>query len=185
MDRAAAFTTILAFLEGFRHCFTRRAFPYFVEFVEALWLEGSRRTVTRIWEFADARRHFSCYHRFLTTYRWNVGTVACRSGSGTAALAPVAVEVRLGAARGRKDCPSGGRGLRDRVGPPVSVLFRGLAVSGGGGVGGDVGGGGCSEGWEGTKGTEGTSGTKDGSDGVGVVCEGGERAVSVLLRARW
>lgn len=78
MDRAAALNAIVALLDGFRQCFTQPGFYYFREFVLTAWLGEGRRTVTAVWQAAAGPRHFSCFHRFLATYRWSAAGVARR-----------------------------------------------------------------------------------------------------------
>ena len=78
MDRAAALFFIVAFLPEFRHCFTAPGFHHFQDFVLAYWLGEGHRTVTAVWRSTTGRRHFSCFHRFLVTYRWSPNAVAQR-----------------------------------------------------------------------------------------------------------
>src|SRR5437762_12439986 len=78
MDRAVALTHIVAFLECFRQCFTAPGFYYFQQFVQAFWLGTERRTVTQVWRFAGAAKHFSNFHRFLKTYRWSPEALTAR-----------------------------------------------------------------------------------------------------------
>lgn len=77
MERAAALTAIVVFLEAFRQCFTAPGFRYFQEFVLAFWLGEGRRCVTAVWR-RPVRGHFSCFHRFLVTYAWSPDAVARR-----------------------------------------------------------------------------------------------------------
>src|SRR6185436_16748528 len=78
MDRAVALTDIVLFLECFRQCFTTPGFYYFQQFVQAFWLGTGRRTGTAVWQGSARERHFSCFHRFLATYRWSPAALARR-----------------------------------------------------------------------------------------------------------
>lgn len=78
MERAAALTAIVGFLDCFRQCFTAPGFGYFQAFVLTYWLGEGRRTGTAVWRAAQGERHFSCFHRFLVTYAWSPDAVAKR-----------------------------------------------------------------------------------------------------------
>jgi hypothetical protein len=58
-------------LELFRQCFTAPAFIHFQQFALTFWLGEGRRTGTAVWRASAQARHFSCFHRFLVTYRWS------------------------------------------------------------------------------------------------------------------
>jgi hypothetical protein len=70
MDHPVALPDIIGFLAAFRHCFTAPGFFYFQQFVQHFWLGEGRRTVTAVYRQARAGQHFSNFHRFLKTYRW-------------------------------------------------------------------------------------------------------------------
>jgi hypothetical protein len=76
MDRAVALTEIVAFLAGFRQCFTAPGFHYFRHFVTAFCLSAERRTVTAVYRHAASAKHFSNFHRFLKSYRWSPTAVS-------------------------------------------------------------------------------------------------------------